>query len=217
MTPWIACSKRSLCLLCGRAKGSRCPHAPGLISLFQGSIHHPPLRFSVGDAVEIQGQRWVVDTTNAGFSACSTLLRNHVARVGFRRAPGGFRKVRPVLVPEIRRQLTRIRKQYPSCLAARDPFSAKPSDPHGLGLDKLKRARKIAASCVSRLQSLPRTLHGFRGDSPEAARLLPAVKIWLRQLSYELTISERFDRVLLGTVTPAEIEALMATWHVVAV
>ncbi|MEA5473253.1 hypothetical protein VB716_03365 [Synechococcus sp. CCY9201] len=146
---------------------------------------------------------------NGGYGGNSVvLMKPQVTRAAFSRSPVVRRKIRTALAPELRRQLARIRRQYHAVLRARDPYWLTPAE--------LRRDQAIATACLASLQDFLRQLHSLRREVPEAAELVPVVLLWLQQLVFEIEDCVRFDRVMLGSPTAAEIEALTATPQEVA-
>lgn len=201
-TRWTYSSRQNPCPVCGRDSDDKCRRQPDLISCYRGERFHPPAGLKLGQVLNIEGRRWAVVALDGGFAGNSVILRPHVDRLDFKPIQRQQRQRQvAVLAPVLRDLFAKVRSYVHASLAVLDLEHST--------AEQFRRDQQLLVATRRHLQEMREPLVLASREDPSLGRLIKAVDLWLRLVTYQAADFESFDRWMLGTPSPEAI----ATMH----
>jgi hypothetical protein len=187
--------KGKACIICGRDKDDKCRWNSEIILCYSGDDFAPSSRFRLGDTVRTGGNEWALVNTSSGFAGASYLFIRHRPNTPFTSLTIKEREKRIHRAARIDTRFliafAEIRKLYHFCLSA-----------HAIEYMKAEEIRKVklaSQKLAVRIKGLKRFLFNNRREVANHKKYGVALKIWEKQVRYELEAIQRFERLYLGT------------------
>jgi hypothetical protein len=199
---WTHSSNRHPCPVCGRDSDDKCRRQPDLIACYRGERFGPPAGLKLGQVLDLESRRWAVVALAGGFAGNRLILRPHVDRLDFKPAQRKQRQREvAVLAPVLRDLFAKVRAYVHAALAVLDLEHAT--------AEQFRRDQQLLIATRRHLQELRQPLVIARREDPSLGRLIKAIDLWLREVTYQARDFEAFDRWSLGTPSPEAIATLL--------
>lgn len=186
--------KGKACIVCGRDKDDKCRWSDEIILCYSGDDFAPSSRFRVGDTLKTGGKEWALVNTSSGFAGASYLFIKHRSNIPFSSLTMKERQKRIHRAARIDSgfliAFAEIRRLYHFCLSVQAI--------EYMNAQEIKKIKLVTQKLMVRIKGLKRFLFNNRSEVANYRKYAAALKIWDKQVRYELDAIERFERLYLG-------------------
>lgn len=173
-------SRRNPCPVCGRNADGDCRFSEDLILCHQGTRFGPPQHLRPGDVIDVNGSRWALIRTDAGFDGAAHEFRPDRAT----REKGSFRGRRKQQ-RQARRLLHEVLRDIDAALSVPEFMQSPP--------DELRESFRLIEVAAVKAEALLPAVRG-RLQPPQISLLAEAIK----ELTYQRRDADHFRHHYLG-------------------
>ncbi len=196
-----ASGRLSPCPVCGRNVDDKCRFSSELILCYQGERFHPPSDVRIGDVLWVEGRRWYLAATEAGYanaSHCYGLHReltpaSQAQRERHQRVAGIAAELIPARFLEVRRRVHAVAGTLNFELST---------------LEEILRDQALARATAESIADLRLAIEQHRRRVQELNKFRVPLALWHKAVSFQLADIGNFLKHQLGTPLPSEIDHL---------
>lgn len=196
-----ASGRLSPCPVCGRNVDDKCRFSSELILCYQGERFHPPSDVRIGDVLWVEGRRWYLAATEAGYanaSHCYGLHReltpaSQAQRERHQRVAGIAAELIPARFLEVRRRVHAVAGTLNFELST---------------LEEILRDQTLARATAESIADLRFAIEQHRRRVQELNKYRAPLALWDKAVSFQLADIGSFLQHQLGTPLPSEIQSL---------